>query len=208
MRAASAFSTFRSCLVRRLAPSGFARSGDIFWRKIRDTIVVIEIQRSLKHSSRTEAVFTVNLGISLNALREGATDPGIQVPEVPAPDKCHWRQRLGYLMPLHADAWWTISNELTAVTVCDEITAHIVNLAVPAFEQYASSTALLEMWREGKGVGLTEYQRLLSLATLLVQQGSKDEAQAAIEALRSASRGKAWEGGAAHEAEELRKRLA
>ena len=70
MKAAESFKHLKACLVKRLAPSGFIGAGDIVWCKVHDTVVVVEVQKDRKYSTKEEVRFTVNAGISVDALRD------------------------------------------------------------------------------------------------------------------------------------------
>ncbi len=208
MKAAESFRHLKTCLAKRLAPSGFVGAGDIVWRKMHDTVVVIEVQKDRKYGTKDEIRFTINVGISVDALREVvAAAGGPSSSDVPPPEKCHWRQRLGHLLPAQSDVWWSVCNEQTAKAVCDEIASGLINIALPKAEKLASSDALVNSWQEGRGQGLTEYERRANLARLLIALGRKEEAQAAAQALEDSSLGKAWAASAAYDVKELRKQL-
>lgn len=65
--------------------------------------------------------------------------------------------------------------------------------ALPSIEEVASSRSLIELWLEGGGPGITEYERRSNLARLLLAMGRVEEARNAVEALETASVGKGWE---------------
>jgi hypothetical protein len=208
MEAAKSFKHLKACLAKRLAPSGFVVGGDIMSRKMHDTVVVIEVQKDRKYSTKDEIRFTINVGISADALREvAAAAGGSSSSNVPPPERCHWRQRLGHLLPAQSDVWWSVSDEKTVQAVCDEIAAGLTDIALPKVEAMASSDALVNAWREGRGQGLTEYERRVNLARLLMTLGRKEEAQAAVQALEDASLGKSWAASAAYDVKVLRKQL-
>jgi Domain of unknown function (DUF4304) len=208
MEAAKSFKHLKVCLAKRLAPSGFVADGDIVSRKMHDTLVVIEVQKDRKYSTKEEIRFTVNVGISADALREvAAVAVGSSSSDVPPPEKCHWRQRLGHLLPAQSDVWWSVRDAQTAQVACYEIAAGLTDIALPKVEAVASSDALVNAWQEGRGQGLTEYERRASLARLLMALGRKEEAQAAVQALEEASLGKSWAVSAAYDVKELRKQL-
>lgn len=210
MKTAQSFKHLKAYLARRLASSGYVGSGDIVWRKVRDTVVVVETQKDRKYSTKEEVRFTVNVGISVDALRDAvavAAEGGPSSSEVPPPEKCHWRQRLGYLLSAQSDVWWSVRDEQTAQLVCDEIAAGLIDIALPKVEAMASSEALVRLWQEGRGQGLTEYERRINLARLLVALGHTEEAQVAVQALEDASLGKSWAASAAYDVKELRKQF-
>ena len=211
MKVAESFKHLKACLAclaKCLASSGFVGTGDIVWRKVRDTVVVIEFQKDRKYSTKDEIRFTVNAGISVDVLRDVAASAGGPPSSVvPRPENCQWRQRLGHLLPAQTDLWWSVRDEQTAQLICDEIAVGLIDIALPKVEMMASSGALVHSWQEGRGQGLTEYERRVSLARLLIALGRKEEAQAAVQALEDASLGKSWAASAAFDVKELRKQL-
>lgn len=207
MTAAKNFKGVKTCLAKRLAPFGFSAAGDIFSRNLSDTLVVLEIQKD-RHSTKDEIRFTVNVGISVNALRAiAAAAVGASSADVPSPSKCHWRERLGLLMPVRRDLWWSVRDEETAQAVCDEVTSGVVEDALPQIEDVASTEVLIAQWQSGRGYGLTEYERRSNLARLLCALGRIEETQEAIQALEDASIGKSWEVSARYDVKELRKQF-
>ncbi len=208
MRTAQSFKHLKACLVKRLAPSGFVGAGDMAWRRVHDTVIVVEFQRDRERTTKDEIKFTINLGISADVLRTVAAAAGGPPPEdVPPPEKCHWRQRLGRLLPAQSDVWWAVRDEQSAQAVCDEIATGLITIALPRVEAMASSNALVDSWQEDRGQGLTEYERRAYLAKLLTALGRKEEAKAAVRALEDASIGKSWAASAAYDVTDLRRQL-
>lgn len=202
----SSLRKLKACLANRLSPLGFTAEGDGMWRRVHDTLILLEVQKDLKRSTKEAILFTINVGISVNALRaeSGGTAPASSEARI---ERSHWRERLGRLLPTGSDVWWTVRDEQTAQLLCDEISAALTEHVLPQVEQIASSDALVRLWREDKGRGLTEYERRSNLAALLCKTGQTDEADAAIQALEEASIGKSWEVSARVTAEHLRKQL-
>lgn len=208
MNAAGSFKHLKACLVKRLAPNGFIDASGLVWRQVNDTVVVLEVQKDRKYSSKEEVRFTVNAGISVDALRDFvAAAGGPSASEVPPPERCHWRQRVGQLLPEQSDVWWSVSDEQGAQSACDEIASGLIGIALPKVEAMASSEALVRSWQEGRGQGLTEYERRLNLAKLLIALGRAEEARVAVRALEDASIGKSWAASAAYEVKELREQF-
>lgn len=207
MTAAKSFKTFKACLSKRLEKIGFGAEGKVLSRKVRDTVVVLEVQRDSTRSTKDAVLFTLNLGISVDALRVDATDGDPSMLPVPTVDRCHWRERVGRLLPAQRDVWWTVRDEPTAQALCDEISTGLIELALPTIDNVAGSEMLLRLWKEGRGQGLTEYERRSNLAWLLCSLNRAEEAKAAIQALEEASRGKSWETSAQFTVGELRKQL-
>jgi hypothetical protein len=209
MTATKSFKDFNVCLAKRLVPAGFAADRDILWCKVRDTVIVLEVQKDQKHSTKEEVRFTINIGVSIDVLRAGAAaDGGGHSMEILRPEKCHWRARLGRLLQAPSDVWWSVHDVQTAQSTCDEIAAAVLDVALPKVEAVASSEVLIRLWQEGQGQGLTEYERRVSLAKLLIALGRQAEAQEAVQALEKSSLGKSWERSASYDVQELSKRLA
>lgn len=205
MSGAKSYKSFKRCLAKRLVPAGFVGNGDVLTLKVPEAVIMFELQQDLKNSSKELVRFTVNAGISLDALRgfsEGQfLEPGFSV------DQCHWRSRLGKLMDSSSDVWWTINGDDEAEARCDEIVVAIRDIAFPHIQSLAVAETFVQLWKSGKGQGLTEYERRINLARLLVALGRKSEAREALEILESASLGKAWAASAKVDARELYKHL-
>jgi hypothetical protein len=207
-RVADSLRRLKARLVERLGPIGYVGEGELLWRSVKDTVVVIELQKDRKHSVKDQVRFTVNVGISVNSLRGASTvEVGSRTPAIPLPEKCHWRQRLGFMLPERSDVWWVVGGERTTESVSDELAAGLITVALPKIEAIASSEALLHLWCEGRGQGLTEYERRANLARLLITLGRKEEARVAVQELELASIGKSWATAAAFDVRDLRNHL-
>lgn len=202
------FKCFKKCLENRLELLDLARSGDIFWKKIHDTVVVIEIQIDKKGDFKEGVKFTINTGISVDVLRDVVGNVNaVRSFSPPSVEQCQWRQRLGRFFPAQGDIWWSVSDEPSVQSVCSEIATALIDHAFPKIEEMASSEALIRSWQEDRGQGLTEYERRRNLAQLLVILESRDEAEMAIRALEEASLGKSWAISAALQVKKLRAAL-
>lgn len=205
MTATKNFKSLKVCLANGLAPFGFAIEGDIFFRTVSDTILVLEVQKDRKYSTKEEIRFTINVGLSIDILRSSDLINGPS--SVPSPEKCHWRERLGRLLPAESDVWWSIRDEQSALAVCEEVVSGLIRVALPKVEAVASSESLATLWKEGRGRGLTEYERRANLAKLLCALKRTEEAKIAIQELENASLGKSWEVSARYDVKELRKQV-
>jgi hypothetical protein len=205
MTPAKNFSDFRLGLAQRLALYEFMASGNLLWRKRRDVSIVLEIQRDHKCSSKRETRFTINVGLFVEALK--SADENVSSSSVPSPERCHSRQRLGHFGSTQGDIWWSVGEGHETQRVCETIAAEILNVALPKIESLASSEALIREWQEGRGHGLTDYERRLNLARLLLASGRNEEAQMAIQALEDGALGRSWAVSAKYEAKLLRKAL-
>jgi hypothetical protein len=132
----------RSDIAPRLRDAGFSGSGQDFHRRIGRNWAVVNFQRD-RYSTAQELRFTVNLGTaSAAALAASGEDPDAPPPEV----ICHWRQRIGALLPLHHDVWWTIrdsadQSDLHALT--QEVGDALTERAMPELERMANDQAIL-----------------------------------------------------------------
>lgn len=207
MTAAKSFRDAKRCLARRLELYGFSSAGDMLVRKVRDTVVVLDIQKD-RYSTKEEIRFTVNVGISVDALRVAVAEAGgPSSTDVPRPEKGHWRSRLGRLLSEQGDTWWSVRDESTAQSVCEEVATSLIEVALPKIDMAASSDALVRSWQEGQGNGLTEYERRSNLAKLLYALNRIEEAKAAVDALEEACNGTSWEVSAKYDVRELRRQL-
>ena len=205
MSAAKSYKSFKRCLAKRLALEGYVGNGDRLTLKVSEAVIVFELQQDLKNSSKELVRFTVNAGISLDALRVFFS--GEPSESSVSTEQCHWRSRLGRLMPPPSDVWWTINNDEEAESRCGEIVSIIRDIAFPQIKTLAVVETFVQLWQSGRGQGLTEYERRISLARLLTALGRKSEAREALEAFEAASIGKAWAASAKVDARELNKHL-
>ena len=78
-----------------LRERGFAGSGQDFYRRIDGNWAAVNVQRD-RHSTAEEVRFTVNLGTASTEVRlEDGFSPDEPAREV----DCHWRTRIGSLLP-------------------------------------------------------------------------------------------------------------
>lgn len=205
MSEAKSYKSFKSCLAKRLVSEDYMVTGDTLTLKVSEAVIVFELQQDLKNSSKELVRFTVNAGVSLDALRgfssRESAELGFSV------EQCHWRSRLGKLMDSPSDVWWTISDEEEAVARCEEIVSAIRDIASPKIKTLAVAETFVKLWQSDKGQGLTEYERRINLARLLVALGRKSEARDALKVLETASLGKAWAVSAKVDARELNRCL-
>ncbi len=83
---------------------------------------------------------------------------GINTSEPTIPD-CHWRERIGFLIPDRFDKWWEVNDEHQAQQVGAEIVALLDSVGIPALEAVASTRNLRMLWASGRSPGLTDVQR-------------------------------------------------
>lgn len=154
-----------------LAERGFSRKATTFRRELGEVMHLVEVQKS-RRSSASTVVFTVNLGVaSLRLLRRAEKDP-VQW----AWDACHWRERLGDVAGAGSDVWWSISDEASAAAASSQVTQWLAASGLPALDALSTDAALRDLWLSDRSPGLTEGQRLVSLADLLREIGPASEA--------------------------------
>jgi hypothetical protein len=191
------FRKFRRCLGKQLAPAGFRASEEAFTYVLADAVIVIEPQY---HVGETGAL-AINLGIALDLLREASGENGMLTV-----DRCHWRSRLGS-QTAFGDGWWGMDDDTSAESLCTQMASRILNSVLPRLIQIAKPETLLELWRDGKSEGLTEFERRTNLALLLAKLGRSADAVEALHMLEKASFGRPWAAAAVSEVREIRKIL-
>jgi len=127
----TAQSVLRDLLRRRVAPvlraQGYAGSGQDFHRTIDGNWAAINVQRD-RYSTSAEVPFTINLGTASVVVRKEDGHP----PDEPAREvECHWRFRVGELLPGRTDTWWTVRASMREEEVDllgDTTAGHLVEL--------------------------------------------------------------------------------
>jgi hypothetical protein len=140
-------------LAQFLKDQDFRRKGNTFARQTDSVTQIINIQRS-RSSTSSALIVTINVGVYLGPL-------GIALGDAETTDdvwECHWQQRLGNLMPVHNDKWWTITTEDGARSAMREIMEMINEYALPALATVDSTDKLVQLWQSGISPGLTEIQ--------------------------------------------------
>lgn len=171
-----------------LKPIGFKKTGEIFYYYRNNNIGLINFQRS-KNSSSDVILFTINIGVYSSSLHL-FDRPGIN--SKPVMSDCHWRQRLGFLLPEKQDYWWQIDYNTSLPDLMTEITNLLISVAIPEIEKHISDESLIEYWMNGVSSGLTEQQMYLYLIGLLKVNNSI-ALQEKVEELKALSRGKPFQ---------------
>ena len=139
--------TLRDLVKRHLGPglraAGFAGSGQDFHRQVAGNWAAINVQRH-RGSTADELRFTINLGTASSAVR---IEDG-HAPDEPAREiDCHWRIRLGRLLPDARDRWWTVTSRMEpreGDELGQELVEHLTRHAVPKLVAMAPDEAILE----------------------------------------------------------------
>ncbi len=113
-----------------------------------------------------QVAFTINLGVSSTKLNEIEDIGG---DELPSESECHWRERIGWLLPEKKDHWWDIESIKDIEAFAEEIVSLLTKKAIPEIMRYISDESLLESLISNTLRGLSEFQRwqyLVSLASI------------------------------------------
>lgn len=170
-----------------LKREGFARAKRLFWVERASNIGVVDVQKSSK-STGDQTIFTFNIGVWSDRIGRFVTSNRKSKP--PEVDDCHWRERVGFLLPGRNDKWWTIGESDDPTRVSQELGAIIEDVAVPAVMAHISDDALRDEWLAGQSPGLTDMQRLMYLSILLSDIGPRDALADVIAELQRKSEGK------------------
>jgi hypothetical protein len=144
-----------------LKPHGFRKSGLSFAAARSGVTLIVGLQSSVD-SSQAELKITCNLVICVDEL---ADDPSTNS------WGGHWRQRIGFFLPVPRDYWWRCGSDPEARQAGREISSLLEDRALPAMEQLASPAALAALWSSGRSPGLTQGKRLDYLSRLLGSTG-------------------------------------
>jgi hypothetical protein len=143
---------------------GFTKKSTTFYVCREGNWGLLNFQKS--QESSTEAVyFTINLGVSSTRIRE-FLDKGKKTRPA-AIDECHWKTRVGFILPDKKDTWWKIDEHTRLESIFAEIRAIILNKGIPEIMSHISDESLMLDWLGGTSEGLTNLQRYIYLTTLL-----------------------------------------
>jgi hypothetical protein len=140
---------FGTVLRTRIAPGlrqrGFAGTGQDFHRRVGRNWQAVNIQRS-RWNTADETTFTINLGTAsaaiLAAAREDPNEPQAEI-------VCHWRARIGDLMPDRRDTWWTIrarASQDELDQTASEIENALLSRGLPELDRMVTDARLLDLY--------------------------------------------------------------
>lgn len=170
-----------------LKEKGFSRKGTCFYLRQDNNWGLLDFQKSRK-STADETIFTVNLGICSGRLL-GFFSPDL-LAQKPSIEACHWRERVGFLLPERQDKWWVIGGAEPLNSLVDELEGCLVQAVIPAIERHLSDEQLCNEWLSGKSPGLTDIQRLMNLSVLLKVAGADHALCGILKELEDKSAGK------------------
>lgn len=157
------FSTLLDNVKNHLKAKGWTKSGQTFYLPNGDNWGIINFQKS-KSSSKSEVIFTVNIGTSSATVRPYRNQNLKKKPEV---EEGEFNERIGFYLNERKDHWWTLREGDNVNALSDEIIRILDEIAVPEIEKYITDEGLLEQLMSGRCPGLTGFQRLIYLAILL-----------------------------------------
>jgi hypothetical protein len=165
------FKELLKALTPLLKGYGYRRRGQNFYIRRDGNWGVINFQKS-QGSTKDKVTFTVNLGIYSEVLarfyykwREGTP---------PTESACHWRERVGFLLPENQDHWWVIDETTLLPSLAKEF-GDILPLAVSEIESYITDEALRDhLLSAGCAGGSSNLGRLEDLSVLVKRYGPFD----------------------------------
>lgn len=168
-----------------LKPMGFSKKGNSFYLEAGKNCGVLNFQKSLS-TTKNKIKFTINYGIYSGALK---VFDNFDVKSRPTISVCHWKNRVGFLLPKKQDYWWVIDDSVPLSELLTEIKSVLIDLAIPEIRKYLSDESLEKSWAEGVSEGLTKQQMYLYLIVLL-KTNNKPELNSKVEELIGFSTGK------------------
>lgn len=191
MEPSQAFKELLKANAAMMKREGFSRSGQTFFLHADGNWGLINFQRSMA-SSRLQITFTINLGIASARLLKVFPPPHARATgRDTRPDiwDCHWRERIGSLLPERKDIWWKIGMNSQVERLGDQINTHLRELAIPEVKKYISDESLRDLWLTRRSPGLTELQRLEYLSVLMKALGPQESLESVLEELRHVTGG-------------------
>jgi hypothetical protein len=152
-----------STIGHHLKLTQWQRKSNTFYLIKGDIIALIDFQKS-KSSNKNEIKFTINLGIASNSIRRFQGHDTTRIVQI---EDCHWKNRVGFLMPMNKDYWWEISENTSIRSLTTDIIQIIDNQVISEISNWSSDEKLEMNWLKGNAGGLTELQMFMYLTTLL-----------------------------------------
>lgn len=150
-------------ITSMLKEQDFKKVGSYYYYQQDNNIGILSVQKSL-NSSSSKIKFTINVGVFCTSIYRFIHYEDKKNPTI---DNCHWKTRIGLLMPENEDKWWIIENDSDTELLRKEL-FHMMNFyVIPAIKNHITDNQLEKYWLDGKSDGLTEYQRYVYLTILL-----------------------------------------
>lgn len=160
----SNFDNIVSGVFQLLKRGGFKKSGSTFYQSTNSNSLVINFQKS-KTSNPSEIRFTINFGVFSAAIFRALRGKDfVGKPEV---EICHWRSRVGDFLQPKQDFWWIINASSSSNLITEEVNKCLLDVVLPNLRERGTDENLLLAWERGEYGGLTEFQRIQYVSTLL-----------------------------------------
>jgi hypothetical protein len=137
-----------------LKSHGYRRRGLRFTKEFNGNIAIIAFQKS-RDNTDYFCKFTVNLAIVCGLLWNGEFRPIDKANDYDG----HLQERIGNLMPVGHDFWWTIDKFTDGDDLAVELKNVIESYGVSYLDKYIDVKALFDLWSSGRSPGLTEFTR-------------------------------------------------
>lgn len=118
-----------------LKREGFLKSSRTFRRSHTDSIQIVNIQGSWTNQA-DEGQFTINLAVYFP---EAAKIHGaFQITESPLVSDCMVNQRIGHIMPVHKDYWWSFDSKSDLDNIAQEVVLACVGYGLPWLDEHST----------------------------------------------------------------------
>ncbi|MCW3466636.1 DUF4304 domain-containing protein [Chitinophaga nivalis] len=156
------FKFLLSAIGNCLKSNNWKKQGKTFYFSQDNNWGLINFQNST--DNQEEILFTINLAVSSTVLRKFEDKDLTKMPGIV---RCHWTERIGFLMPVNKDFWWEIDATTDLLALSREIIEILVQKGIPEIKKHMSDHALIAHWIRGESKGLTDFQRMVNLVILL-----------------------------------------
>lgn len=153
-----------SGLAKCLKGEGYVKKTRTFYLRKPEIIQVVNVQASMGNLDN-EGRFTLNLGLysqDLAALLEGKSDE-----EFPKEYHCVLRQRIGFLMPVKKDHWWTLPGDEAGLA--QEIVDAWQNFGKPWIDGFHNAESVIQ--------GLISQKYLVIVSKIYLKKGDLEKAK-------------------------------
>ena len=168
-----------------LKSKGYRRHSQTFNKWVGKNCEVVNFQGS-KWSTREQYDFFVNLGVFNRRIFEFENDSGQlrEPPEFPSEAGCHWRRRLGELLPTRLPKEWSIRVSDSLAELGTEIRSGLDVYALPLMDQLVTDEGLRDSLLRNGELGGMALPQLIELAALVAEVGPESEFERVLEACR------------------------
>jgi len=173
---------------RNVRNLGFRRKGATFFNCEEGNVGLLNFQKSTKSNSHT-TFFTLNLGVYCSTLNQ-LDVPGMGAK--PTISDCHWRERIGFLLPERHDYWWQINDADPLENLISEVIGIVLSIAVPEIKKHITDISLQDSWMEGIFSGINEQQMYIYLIAMLKSRNHGSLMQK-VQELKAISKGRPFE---------------